>query len=112
MPRASRIDLPNLLQHVIVRGIEKRDIFTSDDDRLDFVRRFSLLLEATGTECLAWALLSNHFHLLLRTTDITLSKFMRRLLTGYAVTFNLRHDRTGHLFPNRYKSIICEEESS
>jgi len=45
--------MPNLLQHVIVRGIEKRDIFTSDDDRLDFVRRFSRLLEATGTECLA-----------------------------------------------------------
>ena len=102
--------MPNLLQHVIVRGIEKRDIFTCDDDRLDFVRRFSRLLEETGTECLAWALLSNHFHLLLRTTDIPLSKFMRRLLTGYAVTFNLRHDRTGHLFQNRYKSIVCEEE--
>jgi len=110
MPRASRIDIPNLLQHVIVRGIVERDIFTCDDDRLDFVRRFSRLLEATGTACLAWALLSNHFHLLLRTTDIPLSKFMRRLLTGYAVTFNLRHDRTSHLFQNRYKSIVCEEE--
>ena len=108
MPRASRIDMPNLLQHVIVRGIEKRDIFTNDDDRLDFVRRFSLLLEATGTECLAWALLSNHFHLLLRTTDIPLSKFMRRLHTGYAVTFHLRHDRTSHLSQNRYKSIVCK----
>ena len=110
MPRAARIDIPNLLQHVIVRGIEKRDIFTSDDDRLEFVRRFSGLLESTGTECLAWALMSNHFHLLLRTQDIPLSKFMRRLLTGYAVTFNLRHNRSGHLFQNRYKSIVCNEE--
>lgn len=110
MPRASRIDIPNLLQHVIVRGIEKRDIFTSDVDRLDFVGRFSRLLESTGTECLAWSLMSNHFHLLLRTADIPLSRFMRRLLTGYAVTFNLRHKRTGHLFQNRYKSIVCDEE--
>jgi len=93
-----------------VRGIEKRDIFTSDNDRLDFVRRFSKLLESTGTECLAWSLMSNHFHLLLRTADIPLSRFMRRLLTGYAVTFNLRHKRTGHLFQNRYKSIVCDEE--
>ncbi len=110
MPRTSRIDIPNLLQHVIVRGIEKRDIFTNDHDRLDFVTRFSRLLKSTGTECLAWALMSNHFHLLVRTSDISLSKFMRRLLTGYAVTFNLRHGRSGHLFQNRYKSIVCEEE--
>jgi REP element-mobilizing transposase RayT len=110
MPRSARIDIPNILQHVIVRGIEKRDIFTSDDDRHDFVTRFSLLLESTGTECLAWALLSNHFHLLLRVRDNPLSKFMRRLLTGYAVTFNLRYNRSGHLFQNRYKSIVCDEE--
>lgn len=70
MPRAARIDIPDLLQHVIVRGIEKRDIFTSVDDRRDFVRRFSRLLESTETQCLAWALMSNHFHLLLRAKDI------------------------------------------
>jgi putative transposase len=110
MPRTARIDIPNILQHVIVRGIEKRDIFSGDDDRRDFVTRFSSLLESTGTDCLAWALLSNHFHLLLRVKEIPLSKFMRRLLTGYAVTFNLRHNRTGHLFQNRYKSLVCDEE--
>jgi REP element-mobilizing transposase RayT len=66
MPRSARIDIPDLLQHVIVRGIEKRDIFLGDDDRLDFVRRFSALLESTGTKCLAWALMTNHIHLLLR----------------------------------------------
>ncbi len=110
MPRTARIDIPNILQHVIVRGIEKCDIFTSDEDRQDFVTRFSHLLEVTGTDCFAWSLLSNHFHLLLRVKDIPLSKFMRRLLTGYAVTFNLRHNRTGHLFQNRYKSIVCHEE--
>jgi len=111
MPRSARLDIPNLLQHVIVRGIERRDIFTNDDDRRDFVRRFQDLLVKMEVECLAWSLMSNHFHLLLRPTRTTLSAFMRRLLTGYAVTFNLRHNRSGHLFQNRYKSIVCDEDS-
>ena len=111
MPRTARIDIPGLLQHVMVRGIEKRNIFLDDDDKLLFVERLSKLLIATGTDCLAWALMSNHFHLLLRPHSTKLSVFMRRLLTGYAVVFNLRHHRNGHLFQNRYKSIVCEEDS-
>jgi len=54
--------------------------------------------------------MSNHFHLLLRTGTIPISFVMRKLLTGYAVTFNLRHRRHGHLFQNRYKSILCQED--
>jgi REP element-mobilizing transposase RayT len=65
MPRKARIDIPGLLQHVIVRGIERRDIFLNDSDRKIFINRFSALLEETSTDCFAWALLDNHFHLLL-----------------------------------------------
>ncbi len=111
MPRQARIDIPGLLQHVIVRGIERRNIFRNNSDRRDFVERFSKLLEETGTDCFAWALIPNHFHLLLRPNSIPLKQFMRRLLTGYAIGFNQRHKRSGHLFQNRYKSIVCEEES-
>lgn len=111
MPRSSRIDIPGLLQHVIVRGIERRDIFIDDGDKNSFLERLSNLLISTGTDCLAWAILSNHVHLLLRSGSTKLSVLMRRLLTGYAVTFNLRHHRSGHLFQNRYKSIVCEEDS-
>jgi len=111
MPRSARIDIPGLLQHIIVRGIERRDIFIDDCDKARFVERMSNLLVITGTECLAWALMSNHFHLLLRPRSSKLSAFMRRLLTGYAVTFNLRHHRNGHLFQNRYKSIVCQEDA-
>ena len=110
MPRHARIDIPGFLQHVIVRGIERRDIFITDDDREDFVRRLSGLLEETSTACYAWALLDNHVHLLLIPTEISLSILMRRLLTGYAVSFNLRHKRAGHLFQNRYKSIVCDSD--
>ena len=111
MPRLARLDITGLLQHVIVRGIEKRDIFNDDHDRQLFVDRLSSLLPETGVRCYAWALLSNHFHLLLMPTSTPLSYFMRRLLTGYAVSFNRRNKRSGHLFQNRYKSIVCEEET-
>ena len=110
MPRSARLDMPGLLQHVMVRGIERRDIFVDDDDRRAFVGRLGELLGATQTELLAWALLSNHVHLLVRSRTGSLGTFMRRLLTGYAVTFNRRHERSGHLFQNRYKSVVCDEE--
>jgi len=110
MPRQARLDIPGLLQHVIVRGIERSDIFLDDDDRNRFIERLSTLLAETGTDCFAWALVPNHVHILLRCNHFDLSRFMRRLLTGYAVTFNRRHSRSGHLFQNRYKSIVCEEE--
>lgn len=111
MPRSARIDIPGLLQHVIVRGIEKRPIFVDDVDRSNFLKRLSTLLKESGTDCFAWTLLDNHIHLLLRPRKATLGHFMRRLLTGYAVVFNLRHKRSGHLFQNRYKSIVCDQDA-
>ena len=110
MPRKSRLDAPGVLHHVIIRGIERRKIFRSDGDRDDFVQRLERLLPETGTSCYGWALLPNHAHFLLRTGDTPLSTLMRRLLTGYAVAFNHRHNRHGQLFQNRYRSIICQED--
>ena len=91
MPRTARLDIPGLLQHVMVRGIEKSPIFLDDEDRTPFVERFSKLRVETDTQCYAWALRTNHFHLLIVHQRDTLARFMRRLLTGYVVTFN-RHD--------------------
>jgi len=110
MPRQARLDTPGLLQHVMARGIERRKIFRDDKDRKSFLNRLAVILEETQTQCYAWSLIPNHFHLLLRTGPTPLSKVMRRLMTGYAVTFNKRHKRSGHLFQNRYKSVVCEED--
>ena len=110
MPRQPRLDIPHVLQHVIVRGIERRDIFADDADKERFVASLSALLSKSATKCYAWALMSNHFHLLLMPTTVSLAETMRRLLTGYAVYFNRKYNRCGHLFQNRYKSILCEEE--
>jgi putative transposase len=111
MPRKARIDAPGALHHIICRGIEGRSIFISDVDRDDFVERLAQIVPETETSCLAWALIPNHFHLLLRTGDTPISTIMRRLLTGYAVSFNHRHHRQGRLFQNRYKSILCQQET-
>jgi len=111
MPRQARLDAPGTLHHVIVRGIEKRKIAVDDNDRRDFVSRMGNLSSETGTTIYAWSLMSNHAHILLRSGAAGLPKFMRRLLTGYAVSYNQRHSRHGHLFQNRYKSIVCEEDA-
>jgi len=110
MPRQPRFDIPNVLHHVIVRGIERRDIFADDADKERFVSRLSTLLTKGSMKCFAWSLMTNHFHLLLMPTVVPLSETMRRLLTGYAVYFNRKYQRSGHLFQNRYKSILCEDE--
>ena len=111
MPRKSRIDVPGALHHIIGRGIDRSRIFIDDEDRDSFLERLAANLKRTKTICYAWALLPNHFHLLLRTGTTPISALMRRLLTGYAVTYNLRHRRHGHLFQNRYKSILCQEDA-
>jgi REP element-mobilizing transposase RayT len=94
----------------MIRGIERRVIFRHDRDRQDFLNRLALLLPQTLTQCYAWVLMKNHVHLLLRSGVSGISQLMRRLLTGYAVYFNRRYHRHGHLFQNRFKSIICQED--
>ncbi|MEW6488705.1 MAG: transposase [Thermodesulfobacteriota bacterium] len=110
MPRQARLDIPGLVYHVMARGIERRDIFGDERDRERFVESLGELVAETGAQLYAWSLLSNHFHLLLRRGERPLADLMRRLMTRHAVRFNRRHHRTGHLFQNRYKSIVVEEE--
>lgn len=111
MPRQARIDAPGALQHLIARGIEKKAIFKDRMDRLRFLDRLEKVLDDTATPCFAWALMPNHLHLLLRTGLVPIATVMRRLLTYYAQYFNRRYERHGQLFQNRYKSILCEEET-
>jgi REP element-mobilizing transposase RayT len=94
----------------MVRGIERTQIFRSDTDRADFVARLAALAEAGALTVYAWACLPNHAHLLVRTGRRPLARSMRAFLTGYAGAFNRRHRRVGHLFQNRYRSIVVEAE--
>ena len=110
MPRQARLDAPGTLHHVMVRGIDGVSIFRDDQDREDFLSRIEHVVDTTGTRILAWVLMDNHVHLLLFSGPSGIAAFMRRLLTGYAIWFNRRYQRSGHLFQNRYKSIVCDED--
>jgi len=110
MPRTARLDTPGLLHHIMIRGIERRKIFNDDKDRENIIERLSILLPETKTQCCAWSFLSNHAHFLFRSGPHGIARLMRRLLTGYAVSYNKRHRRHGQLFQNRYKSVICQED--
>ena len=75
------MDTEGALHHVMARGLEARDIFVSDKDREDLVNRLTEIAPKTGTSIYAWSLMSNHFHLLLRTGGESISRLMRRILT-------------------------------
>lgn len=110
MPRKPRLEAEGLFYHIISRGIERREIFKGEGDCDDFLHRLGEALLDTKTELFAFCLMPNHFHLLLKSANTPVSTIMRRVLTGYAVNFNLRHKRIGHLFAGRYKAIICQED--
>ena len=108
MPRQARLDAPGVLHHVMVRGIEQGKIVDGRKDREDFIRRMGRIAVDSGTSIYAWAIMNNHTHILLRSGNTGLAAYMKGLLT---VAYNLRYKRHGHLFQNRYKSIVCEEET-
>lgn len=110
MARQARLDASGTLHHITVRGIEQKKIVDDDFDRKDFVSRLGKIASETGTPIYAWALMTNHAHILLRSGPSGLSRYMLRFLSGYAGSYNRRHRRHGHLFQNRYKSIVCEED--
>ena len=105
------MDTPGTLHHIMIRGMEGTPIFRQDSDRQDFLDRLEDLVGATGTRILAWVLMDNHVHLLIFSGPKGISQFMRRLLTGYAINYNRKYLRKGHLFQDRYKSIVCDTGS-
>jgi len=95
----------------MVRGLDGAAIFLDVDDYQDFVDRLSRLLPECGARCFAWALMSNHAHLVLQTDAGALSRVMRRLNTGYAVRFNRGKARRGYVFMDRFRSRIVEGDA-
>jgi REP element-mobilizing transposase RayT len=95
----------------MVRGIEKRQIFLDDRDRERLADRLGDLIVELGARCYAWAFMPNHVHLVLRTGMASVSKLMQRAYTSYALHFNRRYGRVGHLVQNRFKSKLVEDES-
>jgi REP element-mobilizing transposase RayT len=111
MPRQARLDVPGALHHIMVRGINKADIFDDDEDKVRFLERLGQNVIEGKCSVYAWVLMDNHVHILFKSGKQGISAVMRKLLTWYAQYYNRRHKRTGHLFENRYKSILCDEDN-
>ncbi len=110
MPRGPRLEAPGTLHHVIARGIERCAIFADDADRSDLLQRLAIVLSTSQSACYAWCLMPNHLHLLWRSGQAPLSRCLQRALGGYAGAFNRRHHRSGHLFQNRFKSTVVQDD--
>lgn len=107
MGRIPRIHYAGAVYHVMARGVDGRDIFVDDRDRTAFINAMNHCVRDAGAVVLAYCLMGNHFHLAIKVGETPLSAILQRLLTSYSMTFNRRHERTGHLFQARYKAILC-----
>jgi len=110
MPRKKRLSVPGALHHVMARGIEGRDIFRDYEERAIFLHLLTKGIEDTGFLCYAWALMGNHYHLLLRANEKPLSALMRRLNSTYARYYCKKYKRRGYLFQDRFKSIATQDQ--
>jgi hypothetical protein len=111
MPGQAQFDAPDTLHHVILRGLDRVQIVADARDHAAFVARAGEVAAAIGSTLCARALLPNHAHLLRWRGSPGLPPCMRRLLTCFALPYNRRRRRVGHLFQNRYKSIVCQEDA-
>ncbi|MBI5626428.1 MAG: transposase [Nitrosomonadales bacterium] len=111
MSRPIRIEFPDALYHVTARGDRREDIFEDDLDRQAFLDTLEQVITQFNWICYAWCLMDNHYHLLIQTPDVNLSKGMRQLNGVYTQASNRRHLRVGHLFQGRFKAILVESDA-
>ena len=111
MARLLRVDRPGLWYHLTARGNEQRFIFRDGRDREHFLELLAQWVDCFRLRLHAYVLMPNHYHLLAETTEANLSQAMQWLNVSYTVWFNRRHQRVGHLFQGRFKSVIVEPET-
>ncbi|HUU80492.1 MAG TPA: transposase [Acidobacteriota bacterium] len=110
MARSLRIQYPGAFYHVMNRGNNRQDIFIEENDRIIFLEGLVDSCEIYGVRIIAYVLMSNHFHIIIKTDQGNLSEFMRHFLVTYSVRFNRSRLRTGHVFHGRYKSLLVQED--
>ena len=108
MPRHARRKSSSGIYHVILRGANRKEIFHKEEDRIRFLHTLNRYRIETGIRVLAWCLMDNHVHLLLKENDHNLSDLMKRLGISYATYYNWTYGTNGHLFQDRFKSEVVE----
>lgn len=111
MARQERLNAHGIIYHVIARGNNKSPVFYDSTDYQRFLANLERFRVEFHFQLYAYCLLPNHFHLLLKTKDVTLSKIMQVILTSYTMYVNKKQNLTGHVFAGRFKNIAVEKES-
>jgi putative transposase len=111
MSRPWRLEEPGGTYHVAARGNCGQDIFRDGRDRLEFMRRLEKAVTRYRWICLAYCLMTNHFHLVLRIPEGGLSSGMQELISGYSRETNRRYGRRDHLFKQRFFSVQLKRDS-
>jgi len=109
MARPLRIQYPNAVYHVTCRGNERQSIFRDDTDRKRFLQILIQSHNIYTVKLYSYVLMSNHFHLLVETPLGNLAEFMRKFNITYTSYYNRRHNRVGHLYQGRYKSVLVDK---
>lgn len=111
MPRGARIKSESGIYHVMIRGINKQDIFEDDEDRVRFLGTLEHYKNECGFNLYAYCLMGNHIHLLIKENDVEIGIIMKRIGTSFVFWYNWKYKRFGHLFQDRYKSEAVEDDS-
>lgn len=109
MARAARIIGNSGYYHIVARGIGKQILFEDESDYLFFLGTLKKYKMEEDFEVIAYCLMENHFHLLMRI-DSGMDRIMKKIMTRYAFYFNTKYERVGHLFQDRYKSVPVEND--
>lgn len=111
MPRGPRISYPNAVFHVLNRFIDRHPFFQRDEDYREFLNIYFDEARTFGIRTFAYDLLPNHFHYVLQTPSGEISRFLQRFLSRAAIRLNRRHNRVGHLFQGRAKTLLVETDA-
>ncbi|MEA3249818.1 MAG: transposase [Patescibacteria group bacterium] len=108
MTRKLRIEYPDAIYHAYARGNERLPIYYCDDDKRFFLDLLAETIRRFSWQGLAFCLMDNHYHLVIKTLEATLSRGMQWLNGSYSQWFNRQHNRTGHLFQGRFKDTLIQ----
>ncbi len=111
MARKTRVHFPGALYHVMVRGNNGERIFSKEHQKRKYIQKMAKYKKQFAFKLFSYCIMDNHAHLLIQVEDTPLSEIMQRLQQVYTQWFNRNYGRTGHVFQQRYKALLCDKEN-